>query len=158
MQNESSPNYSNFRPEFCLEFCSEFSPRFLRSLRASFRWTRRQEKLTENPRRFSMQNVQADTKKNSHNVLLESRQSKIENRHFGRKLACGLIDLKDADLVAVHIYIYTLCQKAKLRNAPSTAGNSMTRASLEPFLKKRGILSRTGGERILEMLWSLQMP
>ena len=27
-QNESSPSFSNFRPEFCPEFCSEFSPNF----------------------------------------------------------------------------------------------------------------------------------
>ena len=43
-----------------------------------------------------------------------------------------------------------------LRSAPSTAGNSMTgseRPSPEPLLKKRGVPSRTGGERILEMLW-----
>ena len=26
--NESFPNFSNFRPEFCPEFCSEFSPNF----------------------------------------------------------------------------------------------------------------------------------
>ena len=40
-QNESSPNFSNFRPEFC----SEFSPIFLRSFRASFRGKRRPEKF-----------------------------------------------------------------------------------------------------------------
>ena len=28
LENESSPNSSNFRPEFCSEFCSEFSPEF----------------------------------------------------------------------------------------------------------------------------------
>ena len=27
LQNESFPNFSNFRPEFCSEFCSEFSPK-----------------------------------------------------------------------------------------------------------------------------------
>ena len=27
-QNESSPNFSIFRPEFCPEFCSEFPPNF----------------------------------------------------------------------------------------------------------------------------------
>ena len=36
--------------------------------------------------------------------------------------------------------------------------NSSERSSLEPLLKKRGVPSRTGGERILETLWSLQMP
>ena len=39
----------------------------------------------------------------------------------------------------------------KIRNALSTAGNSMT--SFE-----RGVPSRTEGEKILEMLWRLQMP
>ena len=45
LQNESSPNFSNFRPEFCPEFCSEFSPNFSRSFRASFRGKRRPEKI-----------------------------------------------------------------------------------------------------------------
>ena len=48
-----------------------------------------------------------------------------------------------------------------IRNTPNTAKNSMTgsgRPSPEPLLKKRGVPSRTGGERILEMLWKPQMP
>ena len=48
-----------------------------------------------------------------------------------------------------------------IRNAPSTAGNSMTgsdRPSPEPLLKKRGVPNRTGGERILEMRGKPQMP
>ena len=40
LQNESSPNFSNFRPEFC----SEFSLKCLKSFRASFRMKRRPEK------------------------------------------------------------------------------------------------------------------
>ena len=36
LQNESFPNFSNFRPEFCPEFCSEFFPNFSRTFRASF--------------------------------------------------------------------------------------------------------------------------
>ena len=45
--------------------------------------------------------------------------------------------------------------------APSAAGNSMTgseRPSPEPFLKKEASPAVLGGERIPEMLWSLQMP
>ena len=45
LQNESFPNFSNFRPEFCPEFCSEFSPNFSRTFRASFRGRRRPEKI-----------------------------------------------------------------------------------------------------------------
>ena len=41
LQNESSPKFSNFRPEFC----SEFSPNFSRGFRASFRGKRRPEKI-----------------------------------------------------------------------------------------------------------------
>ena len=58
-QNESFPNFSNFRPEFCSEFCSEIFPNFSRIFRASFRGRRRvgdQKKFTKNPRHFSMQN------------------------------------------------------------------------------------------------------
>ena len=64
LQNQSFPNFSNFRPEFCPEFCSEFSPNFLRTFRASFRGRERdQKKFTKNPRLFSMQSSQANTKK-----------------------------------------------------------------------------------------------
>ena len=55
----------------------------------------------------------------------------------------------------------TLFQKCPLETTLSTAGNSMTsseRPSPEPILKKRGVPSRTGGERILETLWKPQMP
>ena len=45
LQNESFPNFSNFRPEFCPEFCSEFSPNFSRTFRASFRGRRRPDKI-----------------------------------------------------------------------------------------------------------------
>ena len=60
LQNESFPNFSNFRPEFCPEFASNFP----RIFRASFRGRRRPEKIHQkNPRHFSMQNSQANTKK-----------------------------------------------------------------------------------------------
>ena len=45
LQNESFPNFSNVRPEFCPEFCSEFFPNFSRTFRASFRGRRRTEKI-----------------------------------------------------------------------------------------------------------------
>ena len=48
-----------------------------------------------------------------------------------------------------------------LRNTPSTAGNPMTgseRPSPEPLLKQEASPAVLGGEIILEMLWSLQMP
>ena len=45
LQNKSSPNFSNFRPEFCPEFCSEFSPNFLKNFRASFCGKRRPETI-----------------------------------------------------------------------------------------------------------------
>ena len=77
MQNESFPNFSNFRPEFCPEFCSEFSPNFSRTFRASFRGRRRPEKIHQNPHHFSIQNSQANTKENTHKILLESWQSKV---------------------------------------------------------------------------------
>ena len=50
---------------------------------------------------------------------------------------------------------------SKLRNAPSTAGNSMAsseRPFPEPLLKKEASPAVLGGERILEMLWKPQMP
>ena len=63
LQNESSPNFSNFRPEFCPEFCSEFSPNFSGSFRASFRGKRRPEKIHQKSPPFSIQNSQANTRK-----------------------------------------------------------------------------------------------
>ena len=63
LQNESFPNFSNSRPEFCPEFCSEISPNFSSTFRASFCGRRRPENFTKNPCHFSMQNSQANTKK-----------------------------------------------------------------------------------------------
>ena len=44
LQNKSSPNFSNFHPEFRPEYCSEFAPKFLRSFHAASRGKRRPEK------------------------------------------------------------------------------------------------------------------
>ena len=52
MQNESFPNFSNFRPEFCPEFCSEFSPNFSRTFRVSFRGRRSPEKIHQKSPQF----------------------------------------------------------------------------------------------------------
>ena len=86
LQNESSPNFSNFCPEFCPEFCSEFF-RILRGFFAlRFVGNGDEKRFTKNPCHFSMQNSQANTKKNIHEILLESRQSKkpFQNkRHRG---------------------------------------------------------------------------
>ena len=83
LQNESSPNFSNFRPEFCPEFCSEFSPNFLRSFRASFRGKLRPEKIHQQSPPFSMQNSQANTEKKTHKIFLESGQSNFFRLKFG---------------------------------------------------------------------------
>ena len=59
LQNESFPNFSIFRPEFCPEF-----PRMFRGLFAlRFVGDGDLKKITKNPRHFSMQNSQANTKK-----------------------------------------------------------------------------------------------
>ena len=50
---------------FVPNFHAEFFPKSSRSFRAAFRGKRRPEKITKNPRHFSMQNSQANTKKNS---------------------------------------------------------------------------------------------
>ena len=71
MQNESFPNFSTFRPEFCPEFCSEFSPNFSRTFRASFRGKMETRKNSPRIPKFPSKH-----EKNSHKILLESRQSK----------------------------------------------------------------------------------
>ena len=48
-----------------------------------------QKKITKNPRHFSMQNSQANTKKKIHKILLESRQSKLLWPFFGRLSSKG---------------------------------------------------------------------
>ena len=74
LQNESSPNFSNFRPEFCPEFCSEFSPNFSRTFRASFRGRRRPEKIHQKSPPFFNAKFPGEHEKNIHKILLESRQ------------------------------------------------------------------------------------
>ena len=76
LQNESFPNFSNFRPEFCPEFCSEFSPNFLRIFRASFRGRRRPEKIHQKSPPFFNAKFPGKHEKVIHKILLESRQSK----------------------------------------------------------------------------------
>ena len=88
LQNESSPNFSNFRPEFCPEFCSEFSPNFSRIFRASFRGKRRPEKIHQKSPPFFNAKFPGEHEKNIHKHFLESRKSK----------SCG--DLRDTVIVA----------------------------------------------------------
>ena len=75
LQNESSSNFLNFRPEFCPEFCSEFSPNFSRSFRASFRGKRRPEKIHQKSPPFFNAKFPGKHEKKIHKILLESRQS-----------------------------------------------------------------------------------
>ena len=78
LQNESSPNFSNFCPEFCPEFCSELSPKFSRIFSASFRGKRRPEKFHQkSPPFFNAKFPGKHEKKNIHKNFLESRQSNI---------------------------------------------------------------------------------
>ena len=75
-QNESSPNFSNFVPEFPPEFCSEFSPNFSRSFRALFPRQRRPDKIHQKSPPFFNAKFPGNYGKNIHKIFLESRQSK----------------------------------------------------------------------------------
>ena len=74
LQNESFPNFSNFRPEFC----PEFSPNFSRIFRASFRGRRRPEKIHQKSPPFFNAKFPGKHEKNIHRILLESRQSNFQ--------------------------------------------------------------------------------
>ena len=80
LQNESFPNFSNFRPEFCPEFCSEFSPKFSRTFRASFHGRRRPEKIHQKSPLLFNAKFPGKHEKNIHKILLESRQSNKSQR------------------------------------------------------------------------------
>ena len=75
LQNETFPNFSNFRPEFCPEFCSEFSPNCLRTFRALFRGRQRPEKINQKSPPFFNVKFPGKNEKNIHKILLESRRS-----------------------------------------------------------------------------------
>ena len=77
LQNESFPNFSNFRPEFCPEFCSEFFPNFSWTFRASFGGRRRTEKIHQKSLPFFNAKFPGKHEKNIHKFLLESGQSKF---------------------------------------------------------------------------------
>ena len=68
-ERKFTKNYSNLRPQFCPEFYSEISPNFLRSFGVSLCWKRKPEKFTKNPRYFSIQNSQVNSKKKSTKVF-----------------------------------------------------------------------------------------
>ena len=76
LQNESFPNFQNFRPGFCPEFCSEFSPNFSRIFRASFRGKRRPEKIHQKSPPFFNAKFPGKHEKHIHKMFLERRQSK----------------------------------------------------------------------------------
>ena len=61
LQNESSPNFSNFAPTFPQLFKGFFVLRFVGN--------GDQKEITKNPRRFSMQYSQANIQKNIHNIF-----------------------------------------------------------------------------------------
>ena len=75
-QNESSPNFPNFCPEFPPEFCSEFSPNFSRSFRALFPRKQRPEKIHQKSPPFFNAKFPGNYEKIIHKIFLESRQSK----------------------------------------------------------------------------------
>ena len=76
LQNESFPNFSIFRPEFCPEFCSEFSPNFL-SFRASFCGRRRPEKIHQKSPPFFNAKFPGKFEEKIHKMFLESGQVKV---------------------------------------------------------------------------------
>ena len=85
LQNERSPNYSNFCPGFCPEFCSEFSPNFTRIFRASFRRKRRPEKNRQKSPAFFNAKFPG---KNIHKMFLESPAAKGgRQKEIGKKVA-----------------------------------------------------------------------
>ena len=71
-QNESSPNFSNFCPEFPPEFCSEFSPNFSRSFRALFPRKRRPEKIHQKSPPFFNAKFPGNYEKNIHKMFLRA--------------------------------------------------------------------------------------
>ena len=77
LQNESSPNFSNFRPGFSPEFSSEFSRNFSSIFRSSFRGKRRPEKIHQKSPPFFNAKFPGKHEKNIHKMFLESRQRKM---------------------------------------------------------------------------------
>ena len=76
LQNEGSPNFQIFVPDFA----PNFAPNFLRIFRGFLvlRFVRNgdQKKFTKNPLHFSMQNSQANTKYSETNSGEETKQKK----------------------------------------------------------------------------------
>ena len=79
LQNENSPNFSNFRPEFGTEFCSNFPRNSSGVFRASFRGKRRPDKLHQRSPPFFNANSQATSKKKSTKVFW--RAGKVTSHH-----------------------------------------------------------------------------
>ena len=73
LQNESSPNFSDFRPKFAPNFAPNFPQIFRGRFVLRFLGTETRRKFTTNPRHFSMQNSQANSKKKSTKKLSGER-------------------------------------------------------------------------------------
>ena len=81
LQNESFPNFSNFRPEFTPNFAPNF-PEFLEGFSCFVRGKRRPEKIHQKSPPFFNAKFPSKYKKEIHKFLLESRQS----NNYYRKL------------------------------------------------------------------------
>ena len=75
-KNESSPNFSSFRPGFSPEFSSEISPSFLRSFPALFASKGRPEKIHQKSPPFFNAKSPGKFEEKIHKSFRESGQSK----------------------------------------------------------------------------------
>ena len=99
LQNESFPNYSNLRPEFCVP---NFAPNFPRIFRGLFvlRFVGdgEQKKFTQNPCHFSRPNSQANTEK----IFTKFFWRVGRVRHCGRSLSRRVSPQKNKGLRRFH--------------------------------------------------------
>ena len=77
LQNESSPNFSNFRPEFCPRILLRIFPEYFEDFSCFVSWETETRKNSPKIPAIFQCKIPRQTRKNIHKILLESRQSNI---------------------------------------------------------------------------------
>ena len=123
--------FSNFRPEFCPEFCSEFFPNFSRSFLLRFVGDGDRKKFTKNPRLFSTQNPQANSKRKSTKVFWGA--SKVTFSGISLKIAIFIVPRGNNRM------------SRKVLSTEKSSSNNISSAQLPPSRKvDRKCLERVG--------------
>ena len=90
LQNECSPNFSNFRPEFLPRILLRIFPEFFEDFSRFVSWETETRKIHQKIPPFFNAKFPGKHEKNIHKMFLESRHSKTRSDFWISGLTCGV--------------------------------------------------------------------